>query len=127
MLQSKSPPAPSVLSCLRRKTICIIILEFKVRVFLQNYYSIAFWKNSLQSPKTWKMVSYVPINLYVMPVTILKMINVIALIHLLNKTITERMFIIFFGLYRNRMLDTSIAIGKSVVAQPVARRKQYEK
>ena len=62
-----------------------------------------------------------------MPVTILKMINVIALIHLLNKTITERMFIIFFGLYRNRMLDTSIAIGKSVVAQPVARRKQYEK
>ena len=62
MLQSKSPPAPSVLSCLRRKTICIIILEFKVRVFLQNYYLTAFWKNSLQSPKTWNMVSYVPIN-----------------------------------------------------------------
>ena len=61
-----------------------------------------------------------------MPFTILTMINVIALIHLLNKTITERMFITFIGLYRNRMLDTSVAIGKSVV-QPVARRKWYEK
>ena len=65
MLQSKSPLAPSVMSCLRRKTICLIILElleFEVRVFLQNYYLTAFWKNLLQSPKTWNMVSYVPIN-----------------------------------------------------------------
>ena len=35
-------------------------------------------------------------------------------------------FITFFGLYRNRMLDTFVAIGKSVVVQPVAR-KWYEK
>ena len=62
-----------------------------------------------------------------MPVTILTITNMIALIHLPNKTITERMFITFFGLYRNRMLDTSIAIGKSVAVQPVARRKRYKK